>query len=70
MEENKIEKLANKTNFDRKWEDYDSYRTAVIQYPPQNLSLRDKDKLLWGKSFYRQLIQDLKNNFEPAETIS
>lgn len=37
---------------------------AVREYEPKNISLRDKDKLLWGKSFYEQLNKDIKFKFK------
>lgn len=51
-------------NFENLWLGYKEYIESVKKYEPQNLSLRDKDRLLWGKSFYEQLNNDLKNNFQ------
>ncbi|MBX2950997.1 MAG: hypothetical protein KF870_00725 [Leadbetterella sp.] len=56
--------LANISNFEKLWTGYKDYLESVKKYEPQNLSLRDKDRLLWGKSFYEQLSRDLKNNFQ------
>ncbi len=52
------------TNFEKLWLGYKNYIDNVKKYEPQNLSLRDKDRFLWGKSFYEQLNRDLKNNFK------
>lgn len=45
------------------WDDYMAYINAVSATAPKEYSLRDKDRFLWGKSFYEQLITDIKNNF-------
>lgn len=55
--------LDNTTNFEKLWLGYTDYIESVRKYEPKNLSLRDKDRFLWGKSFYEQLNKDLKNNF-------
>jgi hypothetical protein len=49
--------------FKKLWVNYTKYINDVRQYGTLNISLRDKDRLLWGKSFYEQLINDLKVNF-------
>ena len=59
--------LDNITNFDKKWLAYSDFIKSVREYKPKNISLRDKDRLLWGKSFYEQLSSDLKNNFKDAQ---
>jgi hypothetical protein len=56
--------LNNISNFDNLWEMYQSYIKGVKEYEPQNLSLRDKDRFLWGKSFHEQLTRDIKENFK------
>ncbi|WP_264298244.1 hypothetical protein [Bacillus sp. B1-b2] len=40
------------------------YISAVSTTAPEEYSLRDKDRYLWGKSFYHQLITDISNNFK------
>jgi hypothetical protein len=35
----------------------------VKEITPNNLSLRDKDKYLWGKSFKEQLEKSISNKF-------
>ncbi len=43
---------------------YFEFIETVKNHPEvKNLSLRDKDRYLWGKSFYEQLQEDLKSNF-------
>ena len=55
--------LPNKTNFDSLWNDYESFVEAVNMATPSEYSLRDKDRWLWGKSFYQQLEKDIAENF-------
>lgn len=50
--------------FEKLWVGYRNYIEDVKNYGTQNLSLRDKDRLLWGKSFYEQLNSDLKTKFK------
>lgn len=45
------------------WDVYKKYIEAVKNKTPENLSLREKDRYLWGKSFYGQFKKDLKTNF-------
>ncbi|PLR70310.1 hypothetical protein CYJ37_25010 [Bacillus sp. UMB0728] len=45
------------------WDDYTAYINAVSVTAPEKYSLRDKDRYLWGKSFYEQLVTDISNNF-------
>ncbi|WP_298146620.1 hypothetical protein [Flavobacterium sp.] len=56
--------LNNITNFENLWLGYKDYIDSVKKFEPQNLSLRDKDRFLWGKSFFEQLNNDLKNEFQ------
>lgn len=55
---------AAKRPFDRLWEGYQAYLDAVRQATPRHLSLRDRDRWLWGKSFIEQLESDLKRGFK------
>ncbi len=50
--------------FEKMWEGYKNYILSVRNYGPKHLSLRDKDRLLWGKSFFDQLSSDIKSNFK------
>lgn len=51
--------LVNLVNFDNLWRGYQAYKRAVEESAPKGLTLRDKDRYLWGKSFYKQLVKDL-----------
>ena len=55
--------LANTTRFDRLWEGYQEFKHAVEETAPEGLSLRDKDRYLWGMSFHRQLERDVADVF-------
>lgn len=57
-------RLDTITNFEKLWLGYKDYIGNVKKFELQNLSLRDKDRFLWGKSFYEQLNRDLKNKFQ------
>jgi len=50
--------------FERLWEKYCDYIKSVKEYGKQDISLRDKDRIIWGKSFYDQLTADLESNFK------
>ena len=56
-------RLANKSDYDSIWNGYRRYMEAVVKEAPDSLSLRDKDRYLWGRSFYIQLSKDLANEF-------
>ena len=58
----------DKTNFDLLWEDYQSFILAVEQKSPDEYTLRDKDRWLWGKSFCHQLENDIKAKFVKTKT--
>jgi hypothetical protein len=56
----------------RKWSDslwsaYENYVAAVQESTPEGLSLRDKDRYLWGKSFYESLMRMLESGFTTKE---
>lgn len=55
--------LDNLTNFENLWLGYQEYIEKVKAFEPTNISLREKDRLLWGKSFYEQLNNDIEINF-------
>lgn len=61
--------IDNIANFDNLWKSYQEYIECVKAYEPTNLSLRDKDRYLWGKSFHEQLTSDLKHNFQKTNSI-
>ena len=56
-------KLYNISNFEKLWVGYLQFREAVARTTPTGLSLRDRDRYLWGKSFTEQLEKDIANNF-------
>lgn len=52
-----------KANFEILWNRYAEYREKVKCMVPQISDLRDKDRFLWGKSFAKQLRDDIENGF-------
>lgn len=58
-----FEKLSNITKFDKVWQGYMDFKRAVESQSPEGLSLRDKDRYLWGMSFARQLRSDVASGF-------
>lgn len=61
-----FQNLTNPTNIDRMWEGYSAFKSAVIRNSPAGLSLRDRDRYLWGKSFRDQLTTDVATAFQSA----
>jgi hypothetical protein len=59
--------LANITDFNKLWRGYLEFRDAVNQAAPTELSLRDKDRYLWGKSFTQQLRKNILDGFNQVE---
>jgi hypothetical protein len=55
--------LANKTSFSRIWSGYAAYMNDVSQAVGGNLTLRQKDRVLWAKSFEEQLRTDIDRKF-------
>lgn len=56
-------KLYNKLRFETVWTEYNRFIAAVQKAAPEGLSLRDKDRWLWGKSFWEQLERDIRTGF-------
>jgi len=52
-----FEKLVNRQFSDRMWDEYCAFKAAVERETPAHLSLRDKDRFLWGKSFYEDSLK-------------
>lgn len=52
----------DRKNFDKTWQEYEEYKRDVGKACPKelNLTLRDKDRYLWGKSFADQLKDDIE----------
>uniref|UniRef100_A4SDU8 Uncharacterized protein n=1 Tax=Chlorobium phaeovibrioides (strain DSM 265 / 1930) TaxID=290318 RepID=A4SDU8_CHLPM len=51
--------LENKSNIDVLWAGYQEFMNDVERHAPAGLSLRDKDRCLWGQSFRKQLHADI-----------
>ena len=62
-----FDNLANSTLLNQVWEGYLEFRRAVEKAAPEDLSLRDKDRFLWGKSFCERLERDVADAF-PRKT--
>jgi hypothetical protein len=61
-----FEGLAEISDPQRLWEGYQAYKQAVERETPAGLSLRDKDRYLWGRSFAKQLQSDILAGFGGA----
>ena len=61
--------VQNKMNFDSLWNDYEAFMAAVNKAAPSEYSLRDKDRWLWGKSFYEKLKNDIDEKFQKRVDI-
>lgn len=59
-------KLSNVTDFEKLWQGYVEFKNKVSNAVDEDLSLRDKDRYLWGKSFHEQLSGDIEMNFKKA----
>jgi hypothetical protein len=59
----KLVHLGNRTAFASLWPGYCEYMDWVNRSAPTMLSLRDKDRHLWGKSFFLQLQKDTREKF-------
>jgi len=59
--------LTHIINYDRLWDGYTKYLAAVQRAAPAELSLRDKDRWLWGQSFYNELLRDVADQFVHAK---
>jgi len=62
--------LQYRTNFAKLWSGYQEFKKDVADKTPQVLSLRDKDRFLWGKSFRMQLESDIKTLFSGDDTVN
>ncbi len=62
--------LYNLTRFENLWDGYEAFKRQVNDMSPKELTLRDKDRYLVGKSFYEQLARDIARGFkdEPSES--
>ena len=66
----KFRRLSNVIAFENMWAGYEQFKEAVANSTSLDLPLRDKDRNLWGRSFYEQLQKDLKNEFRGRPTTS
>ena len=55
--------LAHLTRFERVWEGYVRYRSAVVAATPDQNTLRAKDRFLWARSAALQLERDVECGF-------
>lgn len=55
-----FDKLADISNSAEQWHGYERYLNAVKDRAKGDLSLRDKDRVLWARSAMRQLRKDLE----------
>lgn len=55
---------ATTSKSDRAWQRYCEFRNGVRNaVPDASVSLRDKDRILWARSFATQLANDISSNF-------
>jgi len=66
---NNFHSVANKFKFESIWTGYSQYIAAVREKGPTALSLRDKDRWLWGESFYNELREDIATNFSRTRKV-
>jgi hypothetical protein len=59
----KFKHLGAKQSFDALWQEYLAYKASVEAAAPSGLTLREKDRYLWGRSFYEDLQRDLASGF-------
>ena len=54
---------TNKNHFDDFWQQYNTFLEKVKNAAPRKLTLRNKDRFLWGRSFSDDLIKNIDNLF-------
>lgn len=64
---NSFAKLDQVKSVKMMWEGYQDYISIVVANTPKWMSLRSKDHYLWGRSFFKQLDNDVLNNFGVVE---
>lgn len=69
-EENRTELggLDNRPKFESLWTGYVKFIACVNKSAPSGLCLRDKDRWLWGKSFFLQLQKDIGESFSSTNS--
>lgn len=63
----KYSDLKNKTKIKSIWPEYQEFRKAVQNFIAEDFSMRDKDRILWAKSFRTQLEGDIECLFSKSE---
>lgn len=58
----KYHELGDYNKFDQVWPGYEEFKREV-KNTEDGTTFRDKDRHLWGKSFYCQLTKDIENRF-------
>ena len=59
--------IPDKAHFEDLWNGYNRYIEAVQNMVPEVAMLRDKDRILWAKSFEKQLNKDIAMLFQKEE---
>lgn len=65
-----FQNLVNLKYSEKLWKGYQDFKREVQDYAPSELTLRDKDRYLWGKSWYEQLRRDIGRGFQPSRRAS
>ncbi len=55
--------LTSVRQFEHLWLGCERFVERVREQAPDRPKLRDKDRYLWGKSFYEQLVRNIEGNF-------
>jgi hypothetical protein len=61
--------IPDKARFEDLWNRYNMYIEAVQNKMPEVAILRDKDRVLWAKSFEKQLNKDIAMLFQKEESV-
>lgn len=61
-----FQNLRNLKYSEKLWKGYQDFKREVRDATPDHLRLRDKDRYLWGKSWYEQLRKDIEHGFPPS----
>lgn len=61
--------IAEIQNFDRRWQKYCDFLAAVKALVPGETTLRNKDRVLWARSFAQQLHSDIASGFDRQKEL-
>ncbi len=61
-----FEGLADRQFSESLWDEYCRYMAVVRRAAPSGLSLRDKDRFVWARSFYEGVMRDLEDAQDQA----